>query len=135
MKIILSTTSKQELADGLTRQKDFNSIYTYIMSLDYFCFISISNKKELSRLTKELYIYYANFSKTLNIIVLHNSSFYETQSINKLNYWDYFRNIVSLNSQKELQYTDAPTLEKCKSIVQRIEANNFNKKPEICFSL
>lgn len=133
MKVILSSVNLDTLEENLLTKNNIPEVYDYIMSLDYFCFISIENKNKLSELLKELNIYYSLFDKKLHINIFHNGTFYEQPGIAKLNFWSYFRNIIEKENGHltPIQDCSDKISQSIYLIEDKIKKHNFNKKTRL----
>lgn len=127
MKIILSTKEYPDIKEILQEAKDFKSVYECLMSLKYFCFISIENKKQLYKLEDEIVTYLNIFHSPLYITAMHNSCFYEEEGISKLNFWEYFRNVKEIK-KSNIDVQHEQNTNKIRTICEKIKYNNFNEK-------
>lgn len=125
LKILLSSVPYKNLKVGLLDCRDVKEVFRFIMHLDYFCYVSVTGKKQLSSVQSEMQIYASLSSQPLYISALHNSMFYEEEGTSKLNYWSYFRNI------KEIQSGTPPppllTQAKIDETIKKIAENNFSE--------
>lgn len=126
MRVILSNENIDTIQKVLLKCKNIPEVHDAIMCLPYFCFINIGMKKNIEELKSELLLFYSSFNKPLNIYVMHNECFYEYDGINRLNFFDYFRNIV----EKDKTHVASVNNEVCglvDNIIETIVSNNYNE--------
>lgn len=126
MRVILSTEKIQDIQEKLMKCKNVPEVHDLIMDLPYFCFLHIEKKQNLELLKNELILFFSAFRTSLNIYIMHNEYFYEYDGINRLNFFDYFRNIVERNAPTKISIS-----EKVENLVSEIllktQKNNFNE--------
>lgn len=124
MKIILSTEKIENIQRKLLKSKNIPEVHDIIMTLPYFCFLSVDKKQDMKAVKNEIELYFSAFNHPLNIYVMHNEYFYELDGVNRLNFFNYFRNIVQKN--KNITIPDNIKL-LSQYIIEKIQENNFNK--------
>lgn len=127
MRVILSTEKLENIQEKLMKCKNIPEVHDCIMELPYFCFINIGPKQNIELIKRELTLFFSAFRTSLNIYVMHNEYFYELDGVNRLNFFDYFRNIVEKNTSIKI-----PIPEKVSNFVEmllnEITSNNYNDK-------
>ena len=126
LKVILSTVKIEDIQKELLKSKNIPEVHDIIMTLPYFCFLSVDKKQNMESVKNEIELYFSAFNHPLNIYVMHNEYFYELDGVNRLNFFDYFRNIVQKNKDKEIIIPDNIN-SFSKFIIDKIQKNNFNK--------
>lgn len=125
MKIILSTEKIEDIQRKLLKSRNIPEVHDIVMTLPYFCFLSVDKKQNMDDIKHELLIFFSIFNIPLNIYAMHNEYFYEMEGINRLNFFDYFRNIVEKDKSKKLN-TTKETQMFVDNIIKQIQENNFN---------
>lgn len=124
LKVILSTLKIKDIQTELLKSRNIPEVHDIIMTLPYFCFLSIDKKQNMESVRNEIELYFSAFNHPLNIYAMHNEYFYELDGVNRLNFFDYFRNIVQKN--KDIIIPNNIKLFS-ESIINKIQKNNFNK--------
>lgn len=132
MRIILSTEKIDNIQEKLMKCKNVPEVHDCIMDLPYFCFLHIDKKQNLEALKDELTLFFSAFRTSLNIYVMHNEHFYEYDGINRLNFFDYFRNIVERNATTKIPIS-GKVENLVSEILEKIQENNFNEKEILSF--
>ena len=122
----MSTVKIKDIQTELLKSKNIPEVHDIIMTLPYFCFLSVDKKQDMEAVKNEIELYFSAFNHPLNIYAMHNEYFYELDGVNRLNFFDYFRNIVQKNKDKEIIIPDN-IKSFSKSIINKIQKNNFNK--------
>ena len=126
MKVILSTVKIKDIQTQLLKSRNIPEVHDIIMTLPYFCFLSVDKKQNMEHVRNEIELYFSAFNHPLNIYAMHNEYFYELDGVNRLNFFDYFRNIVQKNNDKGPIIPDNVKLFS-QHIIDKIQKNNFNK--------
>ncbi len=127
MKTIISTESFESIKSHLLECNDNIDVYNYLMSIPYFCFIS-AEKSESYKITQELILAYSLFGNNIKITTMHNHYFYEEDGINRLNFWEYFRNVEETKYGIKPDMLNEKDYSRITQTVNRIKENNFNNK-------
>lgn len=126
MRVIISTKNIDTIQESLLQCQNIPEVHDAIMNLPYFCFINIGKKQNVDDLKRELLLFFSSFKTSLNIYVMHNECFYEYDGINRLNFFDYFRNIVEKDKSQVLSVSEE-IRDFVDDIIQIIVSNNYNE--------
>ena len=126
MRVILSTEKLENIQEKLMQCRNIPEVHDAVMELPYFCFLNIGPKQNIDAVKKELTIFFSAFRTSLNVYVMHNEYFYELDGVNRLNFFDYFRNIVERNTAIKLPITEKVT-NFVENILDEIKSNNYNE--------